>query len=46
MPWRNWHGNARRPVVRPWAYPPTPTDEAAVAELARRAVDRFGGIDI
>ena len=31
---------------QPWPSPPTPTDEAAVAELARRAVERFGRIDV
>jgi NAD(P)-dependent dehydrogenase (short-subunit alcohol dehydrogenase family) len=46
MPWRNWHGNARQPAARPCPCPPTPTDEAAVAELARRAVERFGRIDV
>jgi NAD(P)-dependent dehydrogenase (short-subunit alcohol dehydrogenase family) len=46
MPWRTWHRNARQPAVKPWPSPPTPTDEAAVAELARRAVERFGRIDI
>jgi NADP-dependent 3-hydroxy acid dehydrogenase YdfG len=29
-------------VARPWPCPPDMTDEAAVAELARQAVERFG----
>ena len=46
MPWRNWHGNARQPGGQALAVPTDMTDEAAVAELARRPVERFGRIDV